>query len=77
MSDGLWNFKFGGQIFSLSLLNYTYRIRAIITRGFYIFYPIFHCSLYFRAVYNAERLVFHDFFHIKPLKGLHPIRNKK
>ena len=31
---------------------------AIITRG----YPIFHCGLYCRAVYTAERLVFHDSF---------------
>jgi hypothetical protein len=35
---------------------------AIITRGLYIFYPIFHCGLYCRAVYNAERLIFHDSF---------------
>ena len=27
-----------------------YRTRAIITRGLYIFYPIFHCGLYCRAV---------------------------
>ena len=32
-----------------------YRTRAIITRGLYFFYPIFHCGLYFRAVYTAER----------------------
>ena len=36
-------------------------MRAIITRGLYIFYPIFHCSLYCRAVYNAEQLMFHIF----------------
>ena len=35
-----------------------YRTRAIITRGLYLFYPIFHCGLYLRAVYTAERLVF-------------------
>ena len=29
----------------------TYRTRAIITRGLYIFYPIFS------AVYNQERLI--------------------
>ena len=23
---------------------------------------IFHCGLYCRAVYNAERLIFHDYF---------------
>ena len=34
-----------------------YRTRAIITRGLYFFYPIFHCGLYLRAVYTAERLV--------------------
>ena len=32
-----------------------YRTRAIITRGLYLFYPIFHCGLYFRAGYIAER----------------------
>ena len=37
-------------------------LRAIITRGLDIFYPIFHWALYCRAVYNAERLIFHDFF---------------
>ena len=36
----------------------------------YIYYPIFHCSLYCRAVYDAERLIFHDSF-------FHPSRNKK
>ena len=38
-----------------------YRTRAIITRGLCIFYPIFHCGLYCRVVYNAKRLIFHDF----------------
>ena len=28
----------------------TYHTRAIISRGLYIFYPIFHCGLYCRAV---------------------------
>ena len=37
--------------------NLTYRMRAIITRGFYLFYLIFHCGLYSREVYIAERLV--------------------
>ena len=32
-----------------------YRTRAIITRGLYLFYPIFHCGLYLRAGYIAER----------------------
>ena len=35
-----------------------YCTRTIIIWGLYIFYPIFHC----RAVYNAERLIFHDSF---------------
>ena len=37
-----------------------YCTRAIITWGLYIFNPSFHGSLYCRAVYNAERLIFHD-----------------
>ena len=37
-----------------------YRTLTIITHGLHIFYPIFHCGLYCRAVYNAERLIFHD-----------------
>ena len=36
---------------------FTYRTRAIITRGLYLFYLIFHCGLYSREVYIAERLV--------------------
>ena len=32
-------------------------MRAIITRGLYLFYLIFHCGLYSRAVYIAERLI--------------------
>ena len=39
------------------LVGSIYRTRAIITRGLYLFYPIFHCGLYLRAVYTAERLV--------------------
>ena len=35
-----------------------YRTRAIITRGLYLFHPIFHCGLYLREVYIVERLVF-------------------
>ena len=35
---------------------FTYRTRAIITRGLYIFYPIFHCSLYCRAVSVTDNL---------------------
>ena len=34
----------------------TYRTRAIITRGLYIFYPIFHCGLYCRAVSITDNL---------------------
>ena len=39
-----------------------YRTHAIITRGFYTFYPIFHCGLYCRAVYDAEWLIIHYSF---------------
>ena len=42
--------------------NTYYRMRAIITRGLYFFYSIFHCGLYCRAVYNVERVVFHGSF---------------
>ena len=34
----------------------TYRTCAIITRGLYIFYPIFHCSLYCRVVSVTDNL---------------------
>ena len=47
-----------------------YRTRAIITRGLYFFYPIFHCGLYSRAVYAAERLVLPDSFFICSLTAL-------
>ena len=33
-----------------------YRTSAIISRGLYIFYPIFHCGLYCRAVSIADSL---------------------
>ena len=33
-----------------------YRTSAIITRDLYIFYPIFHCGLYCRAVSVADNL---------------------
>ena len=33
-----------------------YRTRAIITRGLYIFYPIFHCGLYSREVSVTDSL---------------------
>ena len=33
-----------------------YLTRAIKTRGLYIFYPIFHCGLYWRAVYITGNL---------------------
>ena len=35
-----------------------YCTHAIISRGLYFFKPIFHCGLYFRAAYTAERLIF-------------------
>ena len=39
---------------------------TIISRGLYNLYPIFHCGLYCRAVYIAERLVLPwFFFHLK------------
>ena len=48
-----------------------YRTRPIITRGLYLFYPIFHCGLYLRAVYTAERLVITwIFFHLRSPKKL-------
>ena len=36
--------------------NIVYRTRAIISRGLYIFYPIFHCGLYCRTVSNTDNL---------------------
>merc|ERR1719189_2851947 len=39
-----------------------YCTRAIITRGLYVFYPIFQRGLYCRAVYDEEQLIFHDSF---------------
>ena len=59
-----WNYgvkQIGENIWWISS-DCAYRTRAIITRGLYFFYPIFHCGLYCRAVYTAERLVFHDSF---------------
>ena len=35
----------------------TYRTRAIITRGLYILYPIFHCGLYCRAISVTDNYV--------------------
>ena len=34
----------------------TYRTRAIISRGLYIFYPKFHCGLYSKAAYITDSL---------------------
>ena len=42
--------------------NYVIHIGANITRGLYIFYPVFNCGLYCRAVNSAEQLVFHNSF---------------
>ena len=39
-----------------------YRTRAIISRGLYFFYPIFHCGYYCREACTAERLIFHNYF---------------
>ena len=43
---------------SFSFYGMYYRTGAIIIRGLYFFYPIFHCGLYCRAVYIAARLVY-------------------
>ena len=40
---------------SVSFQNY-YSTRAIMTLGLYIFYPIFHCGLYCRAVSVTDNL---------------------
>ena len=45
-----------------NFLQIRYRRSAIISRSLYFFHPIFHCSLYCRAVYNAEWLILHDSF---------------
>ena len=37
-------------------LELMYRTRANITRGLYIFYPIFHCGLYWRMDYKSDNL---------------------
>ena len=37
-------------------VHYTYRMHAIITRGLYISYSIFHCGLYCRAVSVIDNL---------------------
>ena len=34
----------------------TYRTRAIISRGLYIFYPIFHCGLHSKVAYITDSL---------------------
>jgi hypothetical protein len=47
---------------SINIPTSRYRTRAIITRGLYLFYPIFHCGLYLRAVCTAERLVITGIF---------------
>ena len=49
-------------IYGILKISANFRTRAIISRGLYIFYPIFHRSLYCRGVYNAERLIIHDSF---------------
>ena len=46
--------------FRLFLLSSKYSTIATISRGLYIFYPIFHCGLYRRVVYNEEQLICHD-----------------
>ena len=56
--------KYNTILYRLELLtclsrvsSFMYRTRAIITLGLYLFYLIFHCGLYSREVYIAERLV--------------------
>ena len=48
----------------LTFFLFMYRMRAIITRGLYILYHIFLCGLYCRAVYDAEQLIFHNYFFV-------------
>ena len=50
ISTRVWQLK----VFQYKATNY--HTRAIITRGLYIFYPIFHCSLYCRAVSVTDNL---------------------
>ena len=40
----------------MALFHTNYRTGAIIGRGLYIFYPIFHCGLYIRAVSITDNL---------------------
>ena len=47
------------------ILIFRYRTRAIISRGLYIFYPIFHCGLYCRAVSVTDNLCSKQFLGLK------------
>ena len=38
--------------------HYDYRTRTIISHGLYFFKPFFHCGLYLRVAYTAERFIF-------------------
>ena len=53
-SGSLINFAVFLSCGNLRLINY--HMRAIITRGLYIFYPIFHFCLYWRAVSVTNNL---------------------
>ena len=47
-----------------------YRTRAIITRGLYTFYPIFHCGLYSKAAIIADNLCTKKWYFFKKVCGL-------
>ena len=42
--------------FLQTLLQNKYCLRAIITRGLYTFYPIFHCGLYSKAANITDHI---------------------
>ena len=60
----MYQFSWGILKWSFLIKTITYRTHTIIIRGLYIFYPIFHCGQYYRVIYDAEQLIFHDFFYL-------------
>ena len=60
----MYKFSWGILKWSFLIKTITYRTHAIIDRSLYIFYPIFHCGQYYRVIYDAEQLIFHDFFYL-------------
>ena len=70
----LWIYEYIVEFF-FQEFHTPFNYRTRISRGLYIFYPIFYCGLYCRAVYNAEQLIFHDFFSSNLYKGA--IKNVK